>query len=314
MPTLAQLEAESWWGREVITAELDWLGDEICRRTGRPRYAAGTKGDEYHLRGAHRSQEWIVNSAYCTNRTYTVQSGLTAEQLRHIAGFDFTPGSGEAMLAQCQRIYAAVRSGTLEEVREFYGNVDGDQIVDGWNNIEDRIATSDSSHLWHWHLTIDRRRLTDRSVMQRILVTALGEDNEMLADERAWLHEVWNLLRNGLRDATSQTASGGIPIAYLPRAFYDVGVAMTATEAREVARDAFSDALVKGLAATNDVNLSPEQVAELAAQANAAVSGAVDAVMAKLDQQAAEAQRRETEREAGLQAQLDAERGPQTGV
>jgi hypothetical protein len=174
MVTLAQLQAEPWWGREIVTVELDWLGDEICRRTGQPRYAAGTKGDVNHLRGAHRSQEWILKSVYCTNRTYTVQSGLSADQLRHIAGFDFTPGSGTAMVAQCKRLYAALRAGELEEVREFYGNVDGDQIVDGWNNIENRVATSDSSHLWHWHLSIDRRRLTDKAVMERILAVALG--------------------------------------------------------------------------------------------------------------------------------------------
>lgn len=174
MATLSQLQAEPWWGREIVTPELDWLGDTICARTGRPRAAAGTKGDVNHLRGAHRSQEWILNSRYCTSRTYTVQSGLSGEQVRHIAGFDFTPGSGAAMLAQCRRLYAAVRDGRLEEVREFYGNVDGDQVVDGWDNVANRAATSDSSHLWHWHLTIDRRRLRDQALMERILATALG--------------------------------------------------------------------------------------------------------------------------------------------
>ena len=37
MPSYAQLEAEIWWGREIVTAELAWLGSELCRRTGRPR-------------------------------------------------------------------------------------------------------------------------------------------------------------------------------------------------------------------------------------------------------------------------------------
>lgn len=183
MPTLAQLQAEPWWGREIVTPELDWLGHTICARTSRPRVAAGTKGDQYHLRGAHRSQEWILNSRYCTSRTYTVQSGLTGEQARHIAGFDFTPGSATAMIAQSRRLYAAMRSGALEPVREFYGNVDGDRVVDGWNNVANRAATSDSSHLWHWHLTIDRRRLRDRALMERILAIALGEDDDMAAED-----------------------------------------------------------------------------------------------------------------------------------
>ncbi|MEO3742485.1 hypothetical protein [Plantactinospora sp. B5E13] len=67
MPTYAQLQAETWWGRELTTPELAWLGAELCRRTGRPRGAFGTKGDNNHLRGAHRSQEWILKSRYATS-------------------------------------------------------------------------------------------------------------------------------------------------------------------------------------------------------------------------------------------------------
>jgi hypothetical protein len=179
MPTYAQLRVESWWGREITTSELDWLGDELCRRTKRPRGAFGNKGDNAHLRGSHRSQEWILKSRYCTSRSYTVQSGLTATQARHIAGVDFTPGSDSQMIAQCKRIYAAMRAGRLEEVREFYGNVDGNKVVDGWDNVRNRAATSDSSHLWHWHLTIDRRHCANKPLMERILAIVLGEDDDM---------------------------------------------------------------------------------------------------------------------------------------
>ncbi|GAA2636972.1 hypothetical protein GCM10010399_82630 [Dactylosporangium fulvum] len=184
MPTYAQLQAESWWGREIVTPELRWLGDELCRRTGRPRDAAGNKGNNVHLRGAHRSQEWNLNSRYSTSRTYTTQSGLTAAQARHIAGFDFTPGSPEDMIAQSRRLMAAVKAGVLEEVRELYCNVDGDKVVDGWDNVRNRAATSDSSHLWHWHLTIDRRHCADRALMERIVAIALGdvEDDMQLSD------------------------------------------------------------------------------------------------------------------------------------
>jgi hypothetical protein len=210
MPTLARLRSEPWWDREVVTAELDWLGDELCRRTGRPRFAFGTKGDEAHLRGAHRSQEWLERSRYCTNRTYTRQSGLTAAQLRHVAGIDFTPGSDVQMVAQCKRLDSALRAGRLEEVREFYGNVNGDRVVDGWDNIRNRAATSDSSHLWHWHLTLDRRRCADRALMERILRIVLGdegEDDDMTPDDvRAEVRRgVHGLLDEA---ATRSTATG----------------------------------------------------------------------------------------------------------
>jgi hypothetical protein len=174
MVTQAAFNADRYIRREIVTDELDWLGDELCRRTGRPRDAAGTKGDRFHLNGAHRSQEFIRHSGLCTNRTYTVQSGLTAEQERQVAGFDFTPGSVANMIAQSRRLMAEMRAGRLEEARELYANVDGDRVVDGWDNVRNRAATSDSSHLWHWHITVDRRRLTDRSVMEKILRVALG--------------------------------------------------------------------------------------------------------------------------------------------
>lgn len=186
MATYAQLSAESWWNREIVTPELRWLGDELCRRTGQPRTAAGTKGNDRHLRGSHRSQEWILNSRYCTDERYTVQSGLTAEQRRHIAGFDFTPGAwGTAenrrrMVEQSKRIIAAMKAGRLDEVREFYGTTDG-RTVTGWNNVENRAASSDSSHLDHWHAGVDRRHCDNKELVERIVRIALGEEEDDVA-------------------------------------------------------------------------------------------------------------------------------------
>jgi hypothetical protein len=202
MPTLAQLRAEPWWDREIVTDEVRWLGAELCRRTGRPADAFGCKGNEAHLSGSHRSQEWLTNSRYCTNRTGTGQAGLTALQSRYCAGIDFTPGSAAEMVAQCRRIYDAMRAGQLDEVRWFYGNLDGDRVVDGWNNVLDRVTTSDSSHLWHWHLGVDRRLMNSRPVMEKLLAVVLGanpKEDRMLviakdnADNSLWLCDgVWS--------------------------------------------------------------------------------------------------------------------------
>ncbi|HEX5542397.1 MAG TPA: hypothetical protein VFX60_12700, partial [Micromonospora sp.] len=183
MVTYAQLQAEQWWGREVVTPELDWLGSELCRRTGRPRTAFGHKGNDRHLNGGHRSQEWIKNSRYCTNRTYTVQSGLTATQARYIAAADFTPGvwgtaaNRQLMVAQTKRLVAAMKAGRLPGVREVIGTLDGKKVTG--TRADGSTFSSDSSHLDHWHLTFDRRRAADRSLMERIVAVALGEDSSM---------------------------------------------------------------------------------------------------------------------------------------
>ncbi|MEH1016164.1 hypothetical protein V6U90_24015 [Micromonospora sp. CPCC 206060] len=201
MPTYAQLRAERWWDREIVTPAMDWLGDELCRRTGRPRTAAGTKGDNAHLCGAHRSQEWILRSRYCTDRDYRVQPGLTADQLRWVSGFDFTPGSAGQMIAQSRRLMAAMKLGRLDEVLEFYGNVDGDRAVDGWDNLRDRAARSDRSHLWHWHLSIDRRYCDKRDLMERILATALGDaavrEDEMSEQAESQINSLFDGMFHG---------------------------------------------------------------------------------------------------------------------
>lgn len=179
MVTKAQFDGDPYQRREVVTAELDWLGDELCRRTGRPRMAAGTKGDWKHLRGAHRSNDFIDRSPLCTSRGYTFQAGLTAEQERHIAGFDFTPGEwGSAsnralMKAQTARLRSAMLDGRLAGVREVIGTLDG-RTVSG-TRADGGTLSSDTSHLDHWHLTFDRRRCRDKALMERIVAIALGD-------------------------------------------------------------------------------------------------------------------------------------------
>jgi hypothetical protein len=181
MATLAQLTAEPWWTREIVTLELDWLGDELCRRTGRPADAFGSKGNVAHLRGSHRSQEWIKNSAYATSRTYTVQSGLTTLQARYIGGADWTPGDwGTAenrrrMVVMSQRIISAMKAGELPEVREYFGTLDG-KTVTGWSNVTHAPVSSDDSHLDHGHLGLFRQHANDRALMERLADLITGDD------------------------------------------------------------------------------------------------------------------------------------------
>ena len=183
MATYAELITEPYWNREIVTPEIEWLGDELCRLTSRPQYAFGTKGNNRHLRGAHRSQEWILGSRYCTSRTYTVQSGLTATQARHICGVDFQPANWgtvlnhSRMIIQTGRIIVAMKAGLLNEVREVFGTVDGITVT-GWNNDTNRKVTSDDSHLEHWHLTLDRKQCGNKNLMRRIVAVILGEKVE----------------------------------------------------------------------------------------------------------------------------------------
>jgi len=60
-------------------------------------------------------------------------------------------------------------------LREFYGNADGNSVVDGWDFYYVRPASSDSSHLWHIHLSFLRNAVTNRTAMDAILSILRGE-------------------------------------------------------------------------------------------------------------------------------------------
>ncbi|MEV4417036.1 hypothetical protein [Catellatospora sp. NPDC049609] len=181
---------DRWWQREIVTDELDECCDAIAAGLGIARSAVGTKGDEDHRRGHHRSQEWILNSQWCTNRSYTVQSGLTADQARHIAAIDITPGvwgtadNRRKVAAITARIIAAMKSGELDFVFEVYGAAADLTTVTGYNNRENRAATANSSHLDHVHAGIDRRKLRDRAALARLASIVIGDDmSETTQDE-----------------------------------------------------------------------------------------------------------------------------------
>lgn len=186
---------DRWYRREIVTPELDECCDLIAAGLGIPRGDVGTKGDEDHRRGHHRSQEWILNSPFCTNRTYTVQAGLTDEQLRHIAAIDITPGAWgttdnrRKVAAITARVIAAMKAGELDEVLEVYGAAADLRTVTGWNNRENRTASSNDSHLDHTHLGVDRRKLRDRAFLQRLAQIVIGDD--MSAKAESEVHALW---------------------------------------------------------------------------------------------------------------------------
>lgn len=179
MATQEQLEAEPWWDREIITSPMVGVGLQLRAAYNVGASSFGIKGNTRHLSGGHRSQEWLKNSAYCENRAYTVQSGLTATQARMCVAFDFTPAAwGSAdnrakMKTLTKRLIDAMKAGALDEVDEVFGTLDGVRVT-GWNNDADKTISADSSHLDHVHVRLDRRYADDNAVMVKITNVMLG--------------------------------------------------------------------------------------------------------------------------------------------
>lgn len=160
---MARMVDERWWREETIPPSLAELGERLRAHYGLPAANIGVKGNTAHPRGYHRSRAWVKNSAFCTNRSYSVTEtagNRSGGDSRWCCALDVKLPTAE-LIAACKRLDAAVRAGRLEKITEWYGNDDGDNRVDGYNNIENRVATSDDSHLWHLHMSFDRGRANE---------------------------------------------------------------------------------------------------------------------------------------------------------
>lgn len=157
------IETESWWKAETVPPSLVSLISQLQSYWGIPFVNFGTKGNVFHTRGYHRSFNWVRNSAFSTNRTYSVSEtsgNRNPPDKNWVSALDVTLPT-DLLLPACQRLDQATRSGGLEKVTEWYGNMDGDTRVDGYDNIRNVVSSSDVSHLWHVHMSFDRGRVNE---------------------------------------------------------------------------------------------------------------------------------------------------------
>jgi hypothetical protein len=64
----------------------------------------------------------------------------------------------------------------LDGWREFFGQADSDTGVEGWDFRYVEASSSDSSHLWHIHLSCDRDKVTSKANMDKLLEVLRGDD------------------------------------------------------------------------------------------------------------------------------------------
>jgi hypothetical protein len=155
------IRQDSQWRREVVPPNLAELASRLCAFYKVPATHAGTKGNEAHRQGYHRSRRFLLMSQYAGSRSYSVsEPGNRGGDEDWISALDFSLDDAR-LIAACKRLDDAVRAGKLEKVAEWYGNRDGDNRVDGFDNIRNRVASSDPSHLWHLHISLIRSHADD---------------------------------------------------------------------------------------------------------------------------------------------------------
>jgi peptidoglycan hydrolase-like protein with peptidoglycan-binding domain len=113
---------------------------------------------------------------------------------------DAQGGDYKTISKYSKRLYA-VRSGDSRTVymREFFGQIDNDRTVEGWDYSKNRASSSDSSHLWHIHISIHRKYINSTIAMRAILSILKGQT------EAEWKQEI-------SREVTFETFSSHLPV------------------------------------------------------------------------------------------------------
>jgi hypothetical protein len=173
MPSYDELDNEVWWTKEYEPPALAAFNSALRAHYGLTRSQCGSKGDDRHLRGGHRSRNWCLNSQYCTSRTYRNSDPRDKRGPGDALRATDLGLSGPVLWAVCRRLDAAVRAGKLPQVAEWFGTFDGKTVV-GWSN--GRSSTSDSSHLYHLHLGPWTESTDDAVFFKTLFNVITGDD------------------------------------------------------------------------------------------------------------------------------------------
>jgi hypothetical protein len=274
MVTYLQLESEQVWVDQVVPPFMtSFLIVPLRNFYGMGPDLIGAPGDNNHLYGRHRSPNWDRQSRYCTDRSYG-----TTDSRDHAGDQDWYRAvdigiQGDTLHAACHRLDNAVRAGQLPEVAEWFGTFDGHTVV-GW--YEGHPSSSDSSHLYHMHVGFWTEYADNFQVMQRVygIITGTATEDDMTPDESRRLFNVdgmmWYGLVNGqdippggikLGDGDGTPNADAVPVWAV--------VHIKALEAKVHELEAKIDALT-------GVELTPEQLAEIAGAAHNGAAGAID--------------------------------------
>lgn len=256
---------DPYYRAELISPTIAAMEHPLCDAFGVGLGNFGSKGNEVHLSGYHRSRNWVLHSPDSAHgsRDYSVQLALdtTADgggDGDDVAAFDFTPGvwgssdNRAKMKLITQRLLAACQNHDprVAALREFAGTLNGTSVVT-WDCSRNAFKTPfDSSHLDHVHGSIYRTRT--RWDHQGIVDVMLGKpDTSTIGDTNvATLYRAPNggivLADNGVCVAVVSTAELGAiapapPLVNLPQALFDRFVAAHAPGQATLSADQFAD-------------------------------------------------------------------------
>ena len=283
MPTYSALALEAVWRAQYVPSVLD----TVLVKPLRTFYnlgptSIGAPGDNNHLYGRHRSANWDRQSIYCTNRSYGTTDARDKQGDQDWYRACDIGITGQTLYDASHRIDAVVRSGGAPGVAEWFGTFDGKTVV-GW--YEGHASSSDSSHLYHLHVGLWNQYANDPATVRAVYGAITGTGDDMTPEEHNLLTSNANRIQHGILDGDD--VMNDTPGYNTNRPVWIVGAIK--------ALDAKLDQVLAALAAGTTVDISDEQVAEIAdAAKEGAEAGAP--TEAELEQAAFEgAQRAEDE-------------------
>lgn len=139
--------------------------------------------------GYHNSRDHLPSTDYSVAQFAIDRQGPADEASAIDLTFpDAQAGDYKTISKYSKRLYA-VRGGDPRTVymREFFGQIDNDTQVEGWDYSKNRASSSDSSHLWHIHISVHRKYIESAFAMRAILSILKGQTLAQWNEENARL-------------------------------------------------------------------------------------------------------------------------------
>lgn len=273
MVTYAQLNDESWYRDETEAPAHAAFNARLRTHYGHTPSQTGSKGDNNHLRGRHRSRSWTRYSGFCTSRAYgdsdTRDKTGSGNWLR-ATDIGIT---GAELRAASARLDAAVRAGRLPAVAEWFGTIDGRTVV-GWH--QGHASSSDDSHLYHLHVGL-WTSMCDDSAQLALLGDIITGANMPLSQE---LRDATELVRWGSETPSNPSTWTAPSLQTLSQKLDGLAAAATADAARDAAMLAAIQALAAGGTSvdTAAVIAAVNAVGEAAGARDAELRAVIDAL------------------------------------
>ena|SRR5690625_405002 len=155
---------------EYAPASLRWLGAQVEKKVPSARMS-GIVGDSAHTYGYHRARSKLPANDYSVKLAADRSGDADAASAIDISL------SASMMRTVTKRFMAVAKDKSdprRKYFREFFGTLNGSTVT-GWDTSSNSATTSDSSHLWHVHVSVHRKYATSQAAAEALLTIFTGK-------------------------------------------------------------------------------------------------------------------------------------------